>query len=606
MRALLVALLLGVGAETAPAPPAARTAQDAFPAIVAGVETARGHRFARPIPVRLVSDEEARARAGQLVARTPRETWERMRRVLRALGMIGDDVADLSVPYATLVEAQVFGFFDPATGELVVRDRAAAAAPGSEEAQARDPVLFRELVRALQAQVLGLDRLVARERDEPGGDGAEAAALLSEGDAALTVERRGEPQLADEDVITRVRAMRAAGQQGLGYAPPYLRELILARYTDGTLLAQALLRSAGLPLLDRAFGTPPETTEQALHPEKYLAGERPARIALPADDGLRSRGYAPVVEGTLGELRIRIWAALWTSREAGAEAAAGWDGDRYSLYAGPGGKGPDALLWATAWDTEADAEEFEEAAGAVALRRGPMVRTGRCRVAEHGDRADAICRAGRQVGVVREAPADLAAALASALATASVQEQAPKPPLPGASFRPAALGLVETARGRVEGRRYVNERFGFALVRPAAPEMAFRDGPTSTGPQATPVLLAAPGGELLMRVAVLPVAVSPMEAAERLSQSFARRLEGAAAGAAEPVARADGRAAWAVRVTAPAGGMRVLVVAGDRRAYALIAVWNGKATDEAVAAMMAAQDGIEVAKAPAQQAQPTR
>jgi hypothetical protein len=597
MRDLLAALLLGAGAATAPAP-AARTAQEAFPAIVAAVETARGHRFARPVPVRLVSDEEAKARASQIVSRTPRETWERMRRVLRALGMIGDDVADLSVPYATLVEAQMFGFFDPGAGELVVRDRAAAAGPGSDEAQARDPVLYRELVRALQAQVLGLDKLVARERDEPGGDGAEAAALLSEGDAALAVQRRGDPGLSDEDVITRVRAMRAAGQRGLGYAPPYLRELLLARYTDGTMLAQALLRSGGSELLDRAFGAPPDTTEQALHPEKFLAGERPARIALPADDGLRSRGFAPVVEGSLGELRIRIWAGLWTSREAGSEAAAGWDGDRYSLYTGPGGKGPDALLWATAWDTEADAEEFDEAAVAVAARRGSLVRSGRCRVAEHGETADAVCRAGRQVGLVREVPADLAVALASALATASLQEQAPKPPLTGAAFRPAAVGLVETARGRVEGRRYVHERFGFALVRPEAPDMAFRDGPTSTGPQATPVILAAPGGELQMRVAVLPVAVSPMEAAERLSRSFAERLEGGAAGKPEAVARADGRAAWAVRVTSPAGGLRVLVVAGDRCAYALIAVWNDKATEEAVSAMLAAQDAFEVAKPP--------
>jgi len=596
MRALLAALL--VAAE--PAPLAARSAQEAYPALVAAVEASRGHRFARPVPLRVVSDEEAKARARQVVARTPRETWERMRRVLRALGLIGDDVADLSVPYATLLEAQMVGFYDPGAGELVLRERAAAAAPGGDEAQARDVVLFRELVRALQAQALGLDRLAVKEREEPGGDAAEAAALLSEGDAALAVLRRGDPGLSEEDVVTRVRAMRASGQGGLGYAPPYLRELLLARYADGALLAQALLRSGGSALLDRAFGAPPETTEQALHPEKYLSGERPARLALPADDSaLRARGYAPVVEGSVGELRIRIWAGLWTSRDAGGEAAAGWNGDRYALYAGPGGKGPDALLWAAAWDTEVDAEEFDEAAGAVEARRGAMVRSGGCRVYERGETADAVCRAGQLVGIARDVPADLAASLAGALAGAGAQEQAPKPPLPGAAFRPAAVGLVETARGRVEGRRYVHERFGFALVRPESPEMVFRAGPTSTGAQATPVILAAPGGEMQMRVAVLPVPVSPMEAAERLSRSFAERLQGAAAGKPEAVTRADGRAAGAVHVTAPGGGFRILVVAGDRCAYALIAVWNDKAGDEAVKALLAAQDAFEVAKAPA-------
>lgn len=597
MSALLAALLL---AASPPVSPAATSAQEAFPAVVSAVEALRGRRFARPVPVRLVSDEAAKARAGQMVARTPPGTWERMRRVLRALGLIGDDVADLSVPYATLLEAQIVGFYDPVAGEVVLRERAAAAAPGSEEAQARDLVLFRELVRALQAQALGLERLAAKEREEPGGDAAEAAALLSEGDAALALLRRGDPALSEEDVVARVRAMRAAGQGGLGYAPPYLRELLLARYADGALLAQALLRSGGTVLLDRAFAAPPETTEQALHPEKYLSGERPARVALPADDGaLRSRGYAPVVEGSVGELRIRIWAGLWTSRDAGAEAAAGWNGDRYALYAGPGGKGPDALLWATAWDTEVDAEEFDEATGAVEARRGAVVQSGRCRVYEHGETADAVCRSGRQVGLARDVPADLAASLAGSLAGAGAPEQAPRPPLPGAAFRPAAVGLVETARGRVEGRRYVHDRFGFALVRPEKPEMAFRDGPTSVGSQATPVILAAPGGELQMRITVLPVAIAPMEAAERLSRSFAERLEGGAAGTPEAVARSDGRAAWSARVTSPRGGARVLAVAGDRCAYALLAVWNDRAEDEAVKALLAAQDGFEVAKAPA-------
>jgi hypothetical protein len=229
-----------------------------------------------------------------------------------------------------------------------------------------------------------------------------------------------------------------------------------------------------------------------------------------------------------------------------------------------------------------------------------MVRSGRCRVYEHGETADAVCRGGRQVGLVRDVPADLALSLAGALAGAGAPEQVPRPPLPGAAFRPAAAGLVETARGRVEGRRYVHERFGFALVRPEKPEMAFRDGPTSVGAQATPVILAAPGGELQMRVTVLPVAIAPMEAVERLSRSFAERLERGAAGKPEAVARADGRVAWSARVTSPQGGARVLVVAGDRCAYALLAVWNDRADGEAVKALLAAQDGFEVAKAPSQ------
>ena len=74
---------------------------------------------------------------------------------------------------------------------------------------------------------------------------------------------------------------------------------------------------------------------------------------------------------TMGEMQIGVWVA--DGRRARltfpglpaqlprAHAAAGWGGDRLVSLDGPDGDW--AVVWQTDWDSEADADEFREAAG---------------------------------------------------------------------------------------------------------------------------------------------------------------------------------------------------------------------------------------------------
>jgi hypothetical protein len=48
--------------------------------------------------------------------------------------------------------------------------------------------------------------------------------------------------------------------------------------------------------------------------------------------------------------------------------AAGWDGDRFAAHEGPGGAL--CILWLSAWDSEADAEEFRAALERILAKRG--------------------------------------------------------------------------------------------------------------------------------------------------------------------------------------------------------------------------------------------
>ncbi|MFL5273632.1 MAG: hypothetical protein ACJ79E_16355, partial [Anaeromyxobacteraceae bacterium] len=598
-----------------PAPdPSGTTAQARFPHLVAAVEKALGARFSAPVPVSVADDAGFQGAAAASVRAVPAARWAELRRLLVALEAIAPD-ADLAAPAARLRARNGVAVFDASRGALVLR-RAALEAKGDAAAQARDAVIVHELARALDAQ-----RGAAAPPAAPDGDDARGAAeLLLDGDAQLATLRARSGGASDRAIADAVEGVRAAATRASGDASPFLNDVFVAYGTDGVLLAAALERSGGRRLVERAFAAPPATTEQALHPEKYLAGELPSRLA-PADDGaLRARGYAAVLERGLGELALRAWIGLRLGHDAGEGAAAGWDGDRAVLYAKAGA--PDAVVWASAWDTEADAAEIEGAVVAVESRRGERRREEGCTAValpaepRRGakakvkvapavkDRADAVCRSGRVVALARDVPADLAIALARAAAATTPGATAPAPRLAGARFVPAAAGVIETSRGREEGLRYVNDAFGFRLTRPEAPPLRFLAGRTSTARQATPVTVEDPAGFASLEVAIVPLPLDARTTAEGAARSVADRLGGGTVSPPERLERGDGHASFAARFEARNAVGRVVVVAAPQRTFVLTAAWSERASLVTVSAITRAQEMLEVLGPPPAIAKP--
>jgi hypothetical protein len=143
------------------------------------------------------------------------------------------------------------------------------------------------------------------------------------------------------------------------HAPLIIRETLIFPYLEGAAFMRWWERS---PLADTLpFGPRmPVSTEQIMHPERYLERDRPVRLRL-------SSGPAPKYSDNLGELEIRVLEAQLAGRTAVPDEGAplGWGGDRYGIYETP--EGP-ALVWYAVWDDAASADRF--AAGPAArLRR---------------------------------------------------------------------------------------------------------------------------------------------------------------------------------------------------------------------------------------------
>ncbi|WP_437812933.1 hypothetical protein [Sorangium sp. So ce1078] len=350
-----------------------------------------------------------------------------------------------------VLKEQVVGFYSRATDKVFIPDVALASEDELLEQQA---VLAHEVQHALQAQ------LFPRPPEAASADEAIAQLALIEGDAMVAMgawlgAEAGAPVGRTLRRIVEVTkrvplasVTRGEANTKLDKALDLTKKRLEFPYRSGMLLVTDVYRAGGFPLVDRMYTRFPRSTEQVLHPEKYLAGEPPRPFADPRPPP----GYELSAADTLGELDTRILLERCVDAEIAERTAAGWAGDRFGVFAGPERRL--ATAWISAWDTEKDAEELEATLGqsaacwqknALGLERGDY--TIGANIAVH--------RQGKLVAFARGFPEGAGAALASQLFALAGPE--PKPtPLTDLPI-PPRVRLPEPAPGRLEGDVYRND-----------------------------------------------------------------------------------------------------------------------------------------------------
>ena len=146
------------------------------------------------------------------------------------------------------------------------------------------------------------------------------------------------------------------------------------------------IQKQGWEKVDRLYANPPVSTEQILHPSKWLSGETPDRLTWPPFQGEAIfDNWDLLDEDTLGELTWRIIFSEFDMKVRGESAADGWNGGRYAVFRSQDGQALLFLLY-TSWDTEDDADEFAETYRELLTVKYPS-----------GDTPNAISRHGRDV-----------------------------------------------------------------------------------------------------------------------------------------------------------------------------------------------------------------
>ena len=339
----------------------------------------RGLKYTRPTPTGVYGAEELRAFLRQEMEKelSPEVT----RPHERAMVMFGlyDLDTNLRRTAMKLLTEQVAGFYNPKKRELflVKRDGDITGAT----LQMDRLIMAHELVHALQDQYFELDPFLGAVKDND--DQVSARKALVEGDATwiMTAFQYGKNRtrtifgamggLMPDNVAGLRRMMKFAGGKGLGgdvmntealFSSPMVDadELIFSYY-GGAKFCNAVISSGGMAALDRAFGNPPVSTEQILHPAKFVHDiDLPQTVTLPPLAGLLGEGVQKVAANTLGELRIRSWLTQFGfPRKRRTAIHSGWDGDRYILFGSPGCA--DTMVWVSIWDSHKDAADFASA-----------------------------------------------------------------------------------------------------------------------------------------------------------------------------------------------------------------------------------------------------
>lgn len=287
--------------------------------------------------------------------------------VLSSLGLL-PDTFDLKVFYEELYTEQIAGFYDSDTKEIYV-------VQGLDFGGAEKLTYAHEFTHVLQDQVYGLDEGLGINEEACEEDSERCAAVqaLIEGDASQSEILWFQTYASREDYDDLMDMFDRIETPVLDSAPPYMAADLYFPYEKGLAFVQELYEENGYEAVDTAFLSPPVSTEQILHPEKY-PDDVPFPVTLPDLTNTLGGSWTLYDQNIMGEwytfliLNKGYDESIQLSESLAMDAAEGWGGDAYAIYLN---ENTDETIFVmdTLWDTVGDAEEFVDAFYQYASRR---------------------------------------------------------------------------------------------------------------------------------------------------------------------------------------------------------------------------------------------
>jgi hypothetical protein len=319
---------------------------------MARVELIRGQEFEQTVPVEVVSRTEYRSsRSRDTTVDTARERsreqlWE-------AMLLVGED-RTVGAAFEELYGGAVLGYYAPGEDRIVL--------VSDDETPVVDRVtLAHELVHAIQDQQFSL---------LPGGknqDNGLARTGVVEGDATYVEQRYEERCAANWSCVDRPN--RTAGDSiDDRNSGAYLT--IYAPYSEGASFVHRLHQRGGWDAVNELYRTPPGTTAQLLHPDRY-PDDGPASLRVPDRSSSAWERYGGAQRVGESSLYAMFWFQRGVNRstlsadtdpyeryEYVSGPTAGWAGDTLVSYRNGDA---DAYVWKLRWESVADARAFAQA-----------------------------------------------------------------------------------------------------------------------------------------------------------------------------------------------------------------------------------------------------
>jgi hypothetical protein len=291
--------------------------------LVAFVEDERGLRFDHPVAVDFLSSEQysERTRVEEAeLTHEDRRLIEEGTAPLRALGLLPVDF-DALESSNDLSDTATLAFYDPLSERIAVR--------GTDMTVDLRVTLAHELVHVLQDQHFELEQML-NDRNLSGDRLAGHLALI-EGDAMRIQEAYVRSLPGDERDSYKDAIGQASGeaQEQLDTVPGVLVAMAGAPYALGPSLVELIAADGGNDAVDEAFDDPPTTTEHAVDPRSYFAGDRALEVTAP---DVPTGGDQIGEHDSLGALALFLLLSERIDPLVALSAVDGWGGDTYVVY----------------------------------------------------------------------------------------------------------------------------------------------------------------------------------------------------------------------------------------------------------------------------------
>jgi hypothetical protein len=275
-------------------------------------------------------------------------------RALVALGLIEPDY-DLMTSQLNALAEPIGGFYRYDMNQIYIL--------GEQFTGVEKYAYVQEYGQALINLNFAIGNMDVYPRCEGNEDACRAIRALIEGDAALLssqwLEQEASPIEYDEienyQLPTFLLPDRAA--------PPFTKRSVEFPYIEGKAFVEALFSRGGWSGVSAAYDRLPLSTEQILHPEKYLFAEQPIIVPYVDLGSVLGDDWREIKNNTLGEWLTYLILHSGTNLEAqvdqftAMQASEGWGGDRYQAYYND--ETDETILVAHwRWDNFNDSNEF--------------------------------------------------------------------------------------------------------------------------------------------------------------------------------------------------------------------------------------------------------
>jgi hypothetical protein len=361
LRSIAVAALFliarPVGAATSP------KLFDQIDGMLRDLSQITGWQVHRKVPAETIGNDRFRTILKTHVDKVDPKKIRAEELTLKMFGLVPDDFS-LAKETVDLFSEQVAAYYDSDKKRLFVLDNVATDFD-------QRTALVHELAHALADQQHSLLKyLHSKGSDASSDDAATARQAVMEGQAtwltwAYVASRNGgkaEVPQATLDMLVKATSTGSAQMPVFASAPLYFRESLVFPYTEGLRFQDAIFRKLGQRAFEEVFNRPPESTQNILHPDSYLAKQTPAMVQVPALKELLGKDanrYHLLAEGDLGEFDFSVLLRQYTDEKEGAEAASHLRGAAFKLWEEKKLKSP-MLEHVTVWDSYDSAKHFVE------------------------------------------------------------------------------------------------------------------------------------------------------------------------------------------------------------------------------------------------------